>query len=122
MLDNPLIYKKFEWNCSGYENIRDYRNTIIQFRQSGIRVKANNYFPTLVAINNTPVVFDEKNNILRKISPREAANLQSFKKSFIFPDNNTSIYKQLGNAINVKIVEEIFEKLCDIALSNWSDL
>ena len=122
ILDEPLIYKKFEWNCGENGEIRDYRKTIIQFRQSGIRVKVNNYFPTLVAINNTPIIFDEKNNILRKISPKEAANLQSFKENFVLPDNNTTIYKQLGNAVNVEIVEKVFEKLCGFAVENWRDL
>src|SRR5690606_4462667 len=77
MLNQTLNYKKFEWNCNSHE-IFDYTDTIIQFRQSGIRVKPNNYFPTLGAINNTPIIYDKKNQIFRKISPREAANLQSF--------------------------------------------
>lgn len=122
MMSEPLIYKKFEWNCSEREEIKDYKETIIQFRQSGIRVKINNYFPTLVAINNTPIIFDEKNNVLRRISPREAANLQSFKRTFILPENITSIYKQLGNAVNVEIVERVFEKLCGFAIPNWRQL
>jgi len=119
MLNQPLVYKKFEWNCLAHEDIVDYNNTIIQFRQSGIRVKVNNYFPTLVAINNTPIVFDEVNNTLRKISPREAANLQSFKRDFKLPENQTNIYKQLGNAVNVEIVEKVFEKLSGFAIKNW---
>lgn len=122
MLKKPLIYKKFEWNCGDDKNIKDYKNTIIQFRQSGIRVKINNYFPTLVAINNTPIIFDKKNNILRKISPREAANLQSFDKDFKLPNNQTTIYKQLGNAVNVDIIERVFDKLCGFAVNNWRDL
>ena len=44
-------------------NSDNYHKMIIQFRQSGIRVKINNYFPTLVAINNTPIIFDEKNGL-----------------------------------------------------------
>lgn len=120
MLNEPLIYKKLEWNLGNYD-IKNYENTIIQFRQSGIRIKINNYFPTLVAINNTPIIYDKYNKVLRKISPREAANLQSFKKDYILSDRNT-IYKQLGNAVNVHIVEKVFEKLCNFALDNWRNL
>ncbi|MDG0889248.1 DNA (cytosine-5-)-methyltransferase [Paracholeplasma manati] len=122
MISLPLIYKKFEWNCGEYDDIIDYSQTIIQFRQSGIRVKVDNYFPTLVAINNTPIIFDNNNKVLRKISPREAANLQSFKKDFILPSNFSTIYKQLGNAVNVQIVERVFEKLCGFAVLNWREL
>lgn len=118
MLEQKLVYKKFEWNCGNFK-ISDYKNTIIQFRQSGIRVKINNYFPTLVAINNTPIIYDKKNNILRRISPREAANLQSFNPNYRLPENSSVIYKQLGNAVNVAIVFKVFEKLLAFAVSNW---
>ena len=121
MTNEPLIYKKFEWNCGDYD-IKDYTKTIVQFRQSGIRVKVNNYFPTLVAINNTPIIYDETNKKLRRISPREAANLQSFNKDFILPDNKSAIYKQLGNAVNVEIVKRVFKKLEGFALGNWREL
>lgn len=120
MLNNPKVYKKFEWNCN-LEDIFDYKDTIIQFRQSGIRVKPNNYFPTLVAINNTPIIYDNYNKILRKISPREAANLQNFDKNYKLPSDQAT-YKFLGNAVNVKIVEKVFEKLISFAVEDWRNL
>lgn len=120
ILDEIKVYKKFEWNVG--TDIKDYENTIIQFRQSGIRVKKDDYFPALVAINNTPIVYDKKNNILRKISPREAANLQSFKKNYSLPNEFTnSIYKQLGNAVNVDLVEKLFSNLLNLAIQNWKE-
>lgn len=121
MLNKPKIYKKFEWNCGDY-GITDYKNTIIQFRQSGIRVKVNNFFPTLVAINNTPIIFDDQRKLLRRISPREAANLQSFNNNFILSENSTHIYRQLGNAVNVKVIEKVFEKLEGLSLQNWREM
>lgn len=122
MLEESLIYKKFEWNCSSDDSIRDYSKTIIQFRQSGIRVKLNNYFPTLVAINNTPIIFDEYNKTLRKISAREAANLQSFKSNYNIPEESSTIYKQLGNSVNVVIVEKVFQKLLNFSLEKWWEM
>lgn len=107
VLNLPLLYKKFEWHCGDDTN---FKNTIIQFRQSGIRVKRLNYFPTLVAINNTPIIFDNVSNQYRRITPREAANLQSFNDDFIL-ENNQTIYKQLGNAVNVLIIEKLANKL-----------
>lgn len=103
----PLGYKKFEWNCSGARGIED---TIIQFRQSGIRVKKLNYFPALVAINNTPIIFDKNHQRFRRITPREAANLQSFNRDYVL-GNDARIYKQLGNAVNVVIIEKLAKKL-----------
>jgi DNA (cytosine-5)-methyltransferase 1 len=117
ILDQPLIYKKFEWNCG--VNTKDYANTIIQFRQSGIRVKKNDYFPALVAIDNTPIIQDPNTKILRKITPREAANLQSFNPDYKLPNNYNKIYKQLGNSVNVHIIEELFKKLVAFASRDW---
>lgn len=107
VLNLPLVYQKLEWNCGDEKNLK---NTIIQFRQSGIRVKKLNYFPALVAINNTPIIFDSHMNYFRKITPREAANLQSFKKDYDLSDN-PQIYKQLGNAVNVEIIERLAKEL-----------
>ena len=69
-----------------------------------------NYFPALVAINNTPIIFDYDLNNFRKITPREAANLQSFKQDYNL-DNNPLIYKQLGNAVNVEIIRRVAKRL-----------
>ena len=104
--------KKLEWNCG---TNKDLKQTIIQFRQSGVRIKKNNYFPALVAINNTPIVYDKEKNKYRKITPREAANLQSFKEGFKL-DDNPYIYKQLGNAVNVEIIRKLAEKLFSLSV------
>lgn len=117
ILAQPLVYKKFEWNCG--TEIKDYSKTIIQFRQSGIRVKKNDYFPALVAIGNIPIIQDPITKKLRRISPREAANLQSFKDYYKIQNNSNKIYKQLGNSVNVHIVEELFVKLLAFATDDW---
>ena len=107
VLDMPLVWQKFEWNCDEYEDIK---NTIIQFRQSGIRVKRKNYFPTLVAINNTPIVYDDSVFDFRRITPKEASRLQSFNNSYKIINYN-SFYKQIGNSVNVKIIYELSKSL-----------
>lgn len=114
VMNLPLGYKKLEWNCAG---IKDIKDTIIQFRQSGIRIKKMNYFPALVAINNTPIIYDRFYKRFRKITPREAANLQSFNKNYQLGDDS-KIYKQLGNAVNVKIIEKLMNKLVQLARSD----
>ena len=119
MLYKNSIYKKFEWNCG--TDCKYLKDTIIQFRHSGIRAKRPTYFPTLVAINNTPIIWDKVKQKYRKITPREAANLQSFKKSFKFGKSDEQTYKQLGNAVNVKIIKILAKKLIGFAKNNWED-
>ncbi len=107
VLELPLLYKKLEWNCG---DTKDIKETIIQFRQSGIRIKKMNYFPALVAINNTPIIYDYELDSFRKITPKEAANLQSFNADYDFTDDPL-VYKQLGNAVNVEIIRRLAKKL-----------
>ena len=107
VLELPLLYKKLEWNCG---DTKDIKKTIIQFRQSGIRIKKANYFPALVAINNTPIIYDYELESFRKITPKEAANLQSFNSDYDFTDDPL-VYKQLGNAVNVEIIRRLAKKL-----------
>lgn len=106
ILNKRAIFSQLEWQVgpkkSQNESIFDY---FIQIRQSGIRVKKAHYFPTLVAINQTPIYGKEK----RYITPRECARLQSFPDSFKIHSNDKQAYKQLGNAVNVDNVFTVIE-------------
>lgn len=107
--------KKFEWQA-GVDNT-DIKNSFIQLRQSGIRCRKRTRFPTLVAMVQVPILFDESINEWRQLTPRENANLQSFPKTFKtnseISDSNNDFYsyKQFGNSINVKVISEIIERL-----------
>jgi DNA (cytosine-5)-methyltransferase 1 len=95
--------RKFEWQASTYiDNIYD---GIIQFRTSGIRVKRLTESPALVAMVHLPIIGPEK----RFITPREAARLQSFPECYKFNEGDFLIYKQLGNAVNVSVISEMFK-------------
>jgi site-specific DNA-cytosine methylase len=63
-------------------------------------VKRCDYIPTLVAMSMIPVYGPES----RKLSPRELLRLQSFPDTFKFNEKN--IYKQIGNSVNVKMIEQ----------------
>ncbi|GIZ05886.1 hypothetical protein MSATCC14277_4680 [Metamycoplasma salivarium] len=119
MLDKISTYKKFEWYCG--EKYKSLKEVIIQFRHSGIRTKKPIFFPTLVAINNTPIIWDNFIEKYRYITPREAANLQSFDKNFIFSNIDSVTYRQLGNAVNVKIIKFLAKKLLNFALEDWKE-
>ena len=106
--DFKLRDRKFEWQAGeGYNSVWE---TSIQLRQSGIRCKKTDYFPTLVAMVQTPIV----GKLKRRITPREASRLQSFPENFILNENEHLAYKQLGNSVNVNILKFLTEQLFKI--------
>lgn len=105
ILTKREIYGKLEWQVGKIKENDDIYNYFIQFRQSGIRVKKPHYFPTLVAITQTPIYGKNKSYI----SPRECARLQSFPESFILDNNDKVVYKQMGNSVNTHNVQMVIE-------------
>ena len=97
VLKKREIYGKLEWQTGVIKENDSIFNHFIQIRQSGIRVKKGQYFPTLVAISQIPIYGKEK----RYITPRECARLQSFPESFKLATDDKKSYKQLGNSVNV---------------------
>ena len=112
MLHRIKLYQKFEWNCG--EDVEDIHDAIIQVRQSGIRVKRPTYFPSLVAIVNTPIVWDKQKQAYRHITPREAANLQNFDQRYKFTGSDKQIYQQLGNSVNVRVLKILCKSLFNL--------
>ncbi|AXF96533.1 DNA (cytosine-5-)-methyltransferase [Spiroplasma phoeniceum] len=107
--------QKFEWQAG--KDIINLKDSFIQLRQSGIRCKRPIKFPTLVAMVQIPIIYDEFNNAWRYLTPRETANLQSFPKNYkIYSEiednyNDFYSYKQFGNSVNISIVSFIQEYL-----------
>ena len=100
--------RKFEWQAGA--DIDSIWEGIIQFRPSGIRVKRPDSFPALVAMVQIPIIGKYK----RRLTPREAARLQSFPDSFHPHPNDHYAYKQLGNAVNVNCVEFLANQLFNL--------
>ena len=117
MLSKIKLYKKFEWNCG--TDVTDIHDCLIQIRQSGIRAKRPTFYPSLVAIVNTPIIWDKNKKHFRKITPREAANLQSFHGGFKFRGSDATQYKQLGNSVNVRILKILGKSLFALANDGW---
>ena len=97
--------RKFEWQAG--ESIQSLWDGFIQYRPSGIRVKRPDSFPALVAIVQIPIIGKYK----RRLTPREAARLQSFPDEFMPNVNDHQAYKQFGNAVNVNCVKFLAEQL-----------
>lgn len=92
--------RKFEWQA-GKELDNDSMNTVLwTARGSGIRVKRLDYIPTLVAMSMIPIYGPES----RKLTPRELLRLQSFPDTFNY--NEKTIFKQIGNSVNVTMIEQ----------------
>lgn len=98
-------HRKFEWQAG--TDIESLWDGVIQFRPSGIRVKKPDVFPALVAMVQIPIIGKYK----RRLTPRECARLQSFPDEFIPSETDQQAYKQFGNSLNVRIVDEIIGKL-----------
>ena len=112
ILTSKEIFGKLEWQVGKIKENDSIFNYFIQVRQSGIRVKRAKYFPTLVAINQTPIYGKEK----RYITPRECARLQSFPDTFTIHADDKRSYKQFGNAVNVDnaymVIKNTLSKFC----------
>ena len=109
LLSKKEIYAKLEWQTGEKKENDSIFNYLIQMRQSGIRVKRTNYFPTLVAIGQIPIYGKEK----RYLTPRECARLQSFPKDFIIHQNDKIAYKQFGNSVNVDVVHFVINTVLE---------
>jgi DNA (cytosine-5)-methyltransferase 1 len=105
ILNKRSIYGQLDWQCGKIKENDSIFNHFIQIRQSGIRVKKAEYFPTLVAISQIPIYGKEK----RYITPRECARLQGFPESFIIDPSDKNAYKQFGNSVCVKNVRNVIE-------------
>ena len=90
--------KKIEWQAGNIS----FKKTYLQIRQSGLRFKKNNLFPTLVATVQTPLIYTKKNG-WRYLTKNEVRKLQNFPKNHKIDENNFQAFKQFGNAVNVYV-------------------
>lgn len=61
--------------------------------------------------DGSEILIVQKGKNPRKLTPREAANLQGFPASFRIPVSDTQAYKQFGNAVSVPVIAAIAAQL-----------
>jgi len=54
-----------------------------------------------------------QNGIPRRLTPRECARLQGFPETYKLLENDNSVYKQMGNAVSVPVVNAIITDLIE---------
>ena len=52
-----------------------------------------------------------QHGIPRRLTPRECARLQGFPETYKLSENDTAIYKQMGNAVSVPVIEALTNDL-----------
>jgi len=108
LLSKKAVYGKLEWQVGGIAQNDSINNYFVQIRQSGIRVKKTDCFPSLVAIVQTSII----PRLGRYLTPRECARLQCFPDTFDFGNQSDKLtYKQLGNSVNTDVVKIVAETL-----------
>lgn len=61
--------------------------------------------------DGSEILIEQPGKNPRKITPREAANLQGFPRDFKLPNSSTKAYQQFGNSVAVPVVTKIAKEM-----------
>lgn len=61
--------------------------------------------------DGSEILIEQKNKNPRKLTPKEAGNLQGFPDDFIIPVSDTQAYKQFGNSVAVPVIEHLAKEI-----------
>ncbi len=101
-------WKKFEWHCQGLN--KDFKDKLIQFRGSGIRVKKEDYLPSLVTIRTQIPIIGE---YMRYLRSEEGARVQSLPEEILLPTSKAGQFRVLGNMVNIELVYRVAAALLE---------
>lgn len=63
--------------------------------------------------DGSEILIEQPGKNPRKLTPREAANLQGFPEEFALPESKTRAYQQFGNSVAVPVVQRIAVNIAD---------
>ena len=99
-------------------NMEDIREGIIQFMPSGVLILHNSIqTPAVLTNGNIGIGF-----LKRFMTPIECARLQNFPHDMQLPEIKSKAYKAVGNAVNVRVVEEVAKTLLENALTDKREI
>jgi len=61
--------------------------------------------------DGSEILISQEGKNPRKLTPREAANLQGYDEKFIIHNSNVQAYKQFGNSVSVPVIQTIFNEI-----------
>ena len=61
--------------------------------------------------DGSEILIEQEGKNPRKITPREAANLQGFPRRFKLPESKTKAYQQFGNSVAVPVVAKVSKQI-----------
>ena len=115
--DIEIFRKLPEGENSLHESIKDimpYKSRNDIFKDKYYKLKNNDVSKTITAHMSLDCNMYIHPNQPRGLSPREAARLQTFPDNYIFMGANKSWYKQIGNAVPVKLAEIIGNEIMEL--------
>lgn len=98
------VTRKFEWHVGLSHEKPCLKKFLWSIRSSGIRVTKLQYTPTLVT--SIKLIYGPES---RELTPKELLRLQDFPENFKYEEK--TILKQIGNAVNVKVVQKCVDFL-----------
>lgn len=70
--------------------------------------------------DGSEILIEQKDKNPRKLTPREAGNLQGFPKDFIIPVSDNQAYKQFGNSVAVPVICSLAEHIYKEVFNEFS--
>ncbi|WP_445456164.1 DNA cytosine methyltransferase [Flavobacterium sp. HNIBRBA15423] len=61
--------------------------------------------------DGSEILIEQKDLNPRKLTPREAANLQGYPSKYIIPVSDNQAYKQFGNSVSVPVIQAVFNEI-----------
>lgn len=131
---NPdVAIANHEYMTGGFSSMYMSRNRVRVWNEPSFTIQAGGRHapihpssPKMIKVDIDKFMFTHSENILRRLSVRECARIQSFPDNFIFKYSDLNHgYKMIGNAVNVdfaKILAESISQALNLSYSSKFNL